>query len=824
MITVNSQGNPLPTEYATTVKDDERSWLARVSVNGTELSGDIISMTITKGSCGGSEFEVGAVMSSVLTLSMSGLTTNVKNQDIKAEIGLEINGAYEYITLGYFTATEVKKNHYTTDITAYGHSVSKTGDKLPALASQRLSDLRNYISSATGLSVNYDSAIDTSYEITVSLEGMTSYQTLQVIASVVGGYVKDEADGSISIKVYTDTPTLSVDAGMMVKLPDAEEVDFTITGLQCTVGEIVYTSGTPNVEMSNEYMTADLFNNVCAPNLVGYSYRSATINLTLGDPRLEGDDVLEVTDIDGSTYLVPCHSVTHKYTSGLESEIESMRATMEDLGEATPAPISSQIKKRDEQIARVDRIASNTNQYFWFTSTGTDTGAHITEVPQDEFTDPTDPNYQSGGNLLARSNGIAVRNGMTELSTFGTTGIVLGQSGQSRTEIDYHSLKLVKGTEQPYLHVSDLRNADGYASFETTATGDGETKKFYLGVPLKSSDRTQLNVYVDSVLTTDYSFYVGDASEKNSYIKFTTAPADGASILMQFVSSDSSLKAFTFGTRRTGRDVGLMSSSMGDNLEASGYASHAEGLTTFAKGRCSHAEGSSTHAEGTSSHAEGMSTYATGYETHAEGWGTHATGYCAHAEGYATHADGRHSHAGGLHTQATHLAQTVIGTYNEPDPSTESGDVKGRYAFILGNGDSATPSNALTIRWNGDVESKGKIKDTVTETTASFNRTGGYGTVPSAKICLTGHMAHLFLTVKNSNSTASGANIYEGEVVNSAYAPRINAFGCGYYGAHALIAIFKPDGSLIVRNASATAVAISDGAGISITYVVQEGV
>ena len=75
MITVNSQGNPLPTEYATTVKDDERSWLARVSVNGTELSGDIISMTITKGSCGGSEFEVGAVMSSVLTLSMSGLTS-----------------------------------------------------------------------------------------------------------------------------------------------------------------------------------------------------------------------------------------------------------------------------------------------------------------------------------------------------------------------------------------------------------------------------------------------------------------------------------------------------------------------------------------------------------------------------------------------------------------------------------------------------------------------------------------------------------------------------------------------------------------------------
>jgi hypothetical protein len=68
-------------------------------------------------------------------------------------------------------------------------------------------------------------------------------------------------------------------------------------------------------------------------------------------------------------------------------------------------------------------IAGNTAQYFWHTETGTDTGVHITEIPQEEFL--RDPEH-GGGNLLARSNGIAVRNGLTELATFGVNGIRLG--------------------------------------------------------------------------------------------------------------------------------------------------------------------------------------------------------------------------------------------------------------------------------------------------------------------------------------------------------------------------------------------------------------
>lgn len=72
----------------------------------------------------------------------------------------------------------------------------------------------------------------------------------------------------------------------------------------------------------------------------------------------------------------------------------------------------SAVRKVAESAARV---AGNTTQYFWHTQEGSDTGAHITEIPREDFL--ADPE-NGGGNLLARSNGVAIRDGLTELAAF----------------------------------------------------------------------------------------------------------------------------------------------------------------------------------------------------------------------------------------------------------------------------------------------------------------------------------------------------------------------------------------------------------------------
>ena len=130
------------------------------------------------------------------------------------------------------------------------------------------------------------------------------------------------------------------------------------------------------------------------------------------------------------------------------------------------------------------RIAGNTNQYFWHTETGTDTGAHITEVPRDEFLeDPT----QGGGNLLARSNGIAVRDGMTELASFGASAIQIGQTNDTRLTLTTSGLSI-----------------DGYGIQDTPVQfmflGDSELKanaNFNINIGHGVSSKT------DTYLTTD---------------------------------------------------------------------------------------------------------------------------------------------------------------------------------------------------------------------------------------------------------------------------------------------------------------------------------
>ena len=92
-------------------------------------------------------------------------------------------------------------------------------------------------------------------------------------------------------------------------------------------------------------------------------------------------------------------------------------------------------------------IASNTEQHFWMTETGSDTGAHITEKTKEDFlADPTN----GGGNLLARSNGIAVRDGLTELASFGANGVQVGKSASSHVNVGTTGITMSDGNRTIY--------------------------------------------------------------------------------------------------------------------------------------------------------------------------------------------------------------------------------------------------------------------------------------------------------------------------------------------------------------------------------------
>lgn len=316
------------------------------------------------------------------------------------------------------------------------------------------------------------------------------------------------------------------------------------------------------------------------------------------------------------------------------------------------------------------------------------------------------------------------------VATFGEAAQI-GKSGESRLELDYHSMQMVDKDAVSYFDVRDLRGTDGKAT--TVETFDASGRIYNLAFVA-----SEINSCTVGGAAASYSTETIQQTPPFTRVMLDTAPQDGTVVEISYKTESGYAKAYTLGTRAANSAEGAMSYAEGNKATASGYvshaegdrtratgrASHAEGVLTEASGGWSHAEGSWAYAKGSCSHAEGSSTRAAGQASHAEGYNSRALGGMSHAEGAFAKAAGNSSHAQNIATIAEGSAQTAIGRYNLVD-------LNDRYALIIGNGgeyigedfvDPAHPdydyeseythSNALTVDWGGGVSIwSGNIED-----------------------------------------------------------------------------------------------------------------
>lgn len=134
-----------------------------------------------------------------------------------------------------------------------------------------------------------------------------------------------------------------------------------------------------------------------------------------------------------------------------------------------------------------------TQQYFWTDSNG----IHVTQVPQDDWTDQDSPSYHSGSNVLLNSLGMVFRSGMIALASFTTSAVEFFTTGMSvasfgatlarigvasdyHVEVDGAGMRVTDGTHTPLdlsvvadagildvgeINVTDTVTAGGAGSF-----------------------------------------------------------------------------------------------------------------------------------------------------------------------------------------------------------------------------------------------------------------------------------------------------------------------------------------------------------------------
>ena len=279
---------------------------------------------------------------------------------------------------------------------------------------------------------------------------------------------------------------------------------------------------------------------------------------------------------------------------------------------------------------------------------------------------------------ILRSNVSVMAIGETNTTT-GNDVVRIGKSGETRAEIDYHSLQLVSKEGTSYFHVSDLRDQSGYATISEEYIGDGVQTYFTTAHIIASVLSVKENGH-------DVSYTYG-----NMNVTLTSPPGVGSTLVITYTTSDVTTKALTFGYRKSGSSVGGHSVAAGIEVTASGSGSHAEGLQTTASGGCAHAEGAKTIASGTDAHAEGYNTKATGSWAHSEGYNTKASNNSSHAEGNSTTASGDRSHAEGNST-------TASGGYTHAEGNSTT--ASGNSAHAEGNSTTASGVRSHAEGWS----------------------------------------------------------------------------------------------------------------------------
>lgn len=98
-------------------------------------------------------------------------------------------------------------------------------------------------------------------------------------------------------------------------------------------------------------------------------------------------------------------------------------------GHVMTSPVVTGVVGRGDELQELaedaEAVANAVSQHFWISTTGTDSGAHVTEVTQEEWNDAGGASYHSGANSLWNSLGMLFRDGMTNLMAVLTSGVAI---------------------------------------------------------------------------------------------------------------------------------------------------------------------------------------------------------------------------------------------------------------------------------------------------------------------------------------------------------------------------------------------------------------
>ena len=339
---------------------------------------DVITLNVYTGACGAEPVD-GSVFVPYIEAEVYSERAIKENHDFVVWAHVYVNGTDNLVNLGMYWVTSVKK---TTNSASLKQKYEFTAIDV------QLGYIGNYPAQITSTSVA-DVIAEMTPAYTFGFEGVTvsgsfdeppkgTYrEVISQVAAKLGCFVTAyfrAGGGYMTVFAkYCAGETVSVSAEKSHEPP--------------TYGEEKYT-------------------------LNGNTVESGTIKMDIGNLLLEPFDMASVTDISGTTHLVPCLRITQTFNGGLETLIDA------------------EVDNTYQQDVNISGPVTQNMQYFWVDADG----AHVTTIPKDQFL--VSP---SGGNALIDSDSIEFKDGTTSLAEFGASRARVGNINGTNIDLSVDS-------------------------------------------------------------------------------------------------------------------------------------------------------------------------------------------------------------------------------------------------------------------------------------------------------------------------------------------------------------------------------------------------
>lgn len=326
----------------------ERTLDIVINVNGTDYQATSInSLSYDAGAFTGDSLGIGSTYENSVSVEFSSvIEAFAAGQVVKPQIGIEVNGDFEYTPLGVFIISEVNKdrNNNLTTIKALDQMVKLERDYTSTLTyPAAMLDVVAEIASQGGVTVNQTDLahLPNLPKLNSAITGQTLRTAIGWVAQFYSGFATFDRDGKLTIRT-TATPDYEINPseymqGGLTK----NEVTYQTGGIKVSVtttsttetgeqedktttlqaGE---TSGS-QIELTNNVMTNDALSTIWT-SIKDVSFYPYSLNW-FGNPALEAGDWVTLTDTQGNKFNAPVNQLTFTFNGGLESTISANQAS-----------------------------------------------------------------------------------------------------------------------------------------------------------------------------------------------------------------------------------------------------------------------------------------------------------------------------------------------------------------------------------------------------------------------------------------------------------------------------------------------------------------